>query len=151
MEHKITFRDKEYPVNPVSKVYFRALTECLNNLGDVDNLSRSAKAIKKVIIPSIGNDVIQLLDPDTEFYIWEETIEPAEINDLILLIVRCFRLQMIARAKAKGNETEVALHEEGLAMVNKYLDGEVEEVEAEVESDTDKVAFEEWKKAQKAS
>ncbi|MEM7117149.1 MAG: hypothetical protein AAF614_32245 [Chloroflexota bacterium] len=119
--NSVEFRKVAYTVNSVSKVYFRALTECLRDLGDVDNLSNSAKAIKKVIIPTIPEEVIIKGELDEEFYVWHQSIEPEEINELILKVVGCFRLQQIKKAEEKGDKEELKQHQEGLELVEKYL------------------------------
>ncbi|MEW6499097.1 MAG: hypothetical protein AB1589_42420, partial [Cyanobacteriota bacterium] len=66
MTNTVIIRNKQYKVEPVSKIYFRGLTECLRDLGDVDLLSKSAKTIKKVIIPTIPEDIIIKGDGDEE-------------------------------------------------------------------------------------
>lgn len=117
-----TIRGTEYPVQPVSKVYFRGLTECLTDLGDVDFLSKSAKTIKKVLIPTIPDSIICKGDLDEEFYLWSESVEPEEITEIILKIARCYRLQKLEKAKLDGNSEEVKEHEEGLRIINQYLE-----------------------------
>lgn len=120
----IQVRGIEYKVEPVSKIYFRGLTECLTDLSDVDYLSKSAKTIKKVIIPTISNEIIVKGDLEEEFYLWHSSVEPEEINDIILKIARCFRLQKLEQAKDKGDKEAIAEHTEGLNLLEKYLGAE---------------------------
>ncbi|ALF52250.1 hypothetical protein ACX27_04300 [Nostoc piscinale CENA21] len=120
----IDIRNRSYKVEPVSKIYFRGLTECLRDLGDVDLLSKSAKTIKKVIIPTIPDEIINRGDGDEEFYLWQPSVEPEEINDIILKCARCYRLQKLEEAKSKGDEGAIAEHTEGLAIIDKYLNPE---------------------------
>lgn len=120
----INIRNQQYKVEPVSKIYFRGLTECLRDLGDVDLLSKSAKTIKKVIIPTISDDIIVKSDEDEEFYLWHPSVEPEEINDIILNCARCYRLTKLEEAKTKGDEQAIAEHTEGLAIIDKYLNPE---------------------------
>lgn len=117
----IDIRGTQYKVEPVSKIYFRGLTECLRDLGDVDLLSKSAKTIKKVIIPTIPDNVVLKGEGDDEFYLWHPSAEPEEINDLILKCARCYRLQKLEEAKAKGDNSAIAEHTEGLNLLEKYL------------------------------
>lgn len=117
----VEIRGTQYKVEPVSKIYFRGLTECLTDLSDVDYLSKSAKTIKKVIIPTISNEIIVKGDLEEEFYLWHSSVEPEEINDTILKIARCFRLQKLEQAKAKGDKDAIAEHTEGLELINQYL------------------------------
>jgi hypothetical protein len=122
----LEIRGNNYKVEPVSKIYFRGLTECLADLGDVDYLSKSAKTIKKVIIPTIPDTIICKGDLDEEFYLWHSSVEPEEINDIILKIARCFRLQKIEQAREKGDEAAIKEHEEGLVLINQYLKSDVD-------------------------
>jgi hypothetical protein len=137
----VKIRDTEYKVEPVSKIYFRGLTECLTDLSDVDYLSKSAKTIKKVIIPTIADSIICKGDLEEEFYLWHSSVEPEEINEIILKIARCFRLQKIEQAKAKGDKAAIAEHEEGLALINKYLEPTpvISSVELPSNSDADEL------------
>ncbi len=124
MSNSITIRNRQYKVEPVSKIYFRGLTECLRDLGDVDLLSKSAKAIKKVIIPTIPDDVIVRGEGDEEFFLWHPSVEPEEINDIILNCARCYRVQKLEEAKAKDDQEAIAQHTEGLELIDKYLNPE---------------------------
>jgi hypothetical protein len=120
----IDVRGQKYKVEPVSKIYFRGLTECLRDLGDVDLLSKSAKTIKKVIIPTIREDIITKGDGDEEFYLWHPSVEPEEINDIILKCARCYRLQKLEEAKVKGDKDAQAEHQEGLNIIAEFLDND---------------------------
>ncbi|KYC42095.1 hypothetical protein WA1_19030 [Scytonema hofmannii PCC 7110] len=117
----IEVRGKKHKVEPVSKIYFRGLTECLGDLADVDLLSKSAKTIKKVLVPTITDDIIVKSNEDENFYLWHPSVEPEEISDLILGCGRCYRLQKLEEAKAKGDEAAIAEQEEGLRIINEYL------------------------------
>jgi hypothetical protein len=147
----VKIRDTEYKVEPVSKIYFRGLTECLTDLSDVDYLSKSAKTIKKVIIPTIADSIICKGDLEEEFYLWHSSVEPEEINEIILKIARCFRLQKIEEAKTKGDKAAIAEHEEGLALINQYLKPGVTELisyssDATTESDAAQAELEALRK-----
>ncbi|MBD2365251.1 hypothetical protein H6G36_29545 [Anabaena minutissima FACHB-250] len=120
----IEIKNQQFKVEPVSKIYFRGLTECLRDLGDVDLLSKSAKTIKKVIIPTIPDDIILRGDGEEEFYLWHPSVEPEEINDIILKCARCYRTLKLEEAKAKGDEQAIAEHTEGLVIIDKYLNPE---------------------------
>jgi hypothetical protein len=135
MSNLINIRNKQYKVEPVSKIYFRGLTECLRDLGDVDLLSKSAKTIKKVIVPTIPDDIIIKGDGDEEFFLWNSTVEPEEINDIILNCARCYRVQKLEEAKSKGDAEAIAEHTEGLAIIDKFLNpNSVEEGIVTIES-----------------
>lgn len=121
---QIEIRGRQYKVEPVSKIYFRGLTECLRDLGDVDLLSKSAKTIKKVIISTIPDDIIVKSDDEDEFYLWHPSVEPEEINDIILKCARCYRITKLEEAKAKGDEAAIAEHTEGLKIIDKFLNPE---------------------------
>lgn len=137
----IEIRNQKFKVEPVSKIYFRGLTECLRDLGDVDLLSKSAKAIKKVIIPTIPDSVIVRGDGEEEFYLWHPSVEPEEINDIILKCARCYRLQKLEEAKAKGDEQAIAEHTEGLAIIDKFLNPDgVITVDSEVVNEQSEIA-----------
>ena len=121
MNNLINIRGNQYKVEPVSKIYFRGLTECLRDLGDVDLLSKSAKTIKKVIVPTIPEDIIIKGDGDEEFFLWNSTVEPEEINDIILNCARCYRVQKLEEAKVKGDQGAIAEHTEGLEIIDRFL------------------------------
>lgn len=136
----IEIRNQKFKVEPVSKIYFRGLTECLKDLGDVDLLSKSAKTIKKVIIPTISDSIIIRSDGEEEFYLWHPSVEPEEVNDIILKCARCYRLQKLEEARNKGDEQAIAEHTEGLAIIDKFLNPDgVITVESEVVSDQSEV------------
>ena len=127
MSNLINIRNKQYKVEPVSKIYFRGLTECLRDLGDVDLLSKSAKTIKKVIVPTVPEDIIIKGDGDEEFFLWNSTVEPEEINDIILNCARCYRAQKLEEAKVKDDQEAIAEHTEGLQIIDKFLNPNHEE------------------------
>lgn len=119
----IAIRGKTYKVEPFSSVYFKGLIACFGNVEDVTSFHKTARTIKEIVVPTLPDTIIYAVEQKDEslLYLWHHSVEPDEVHAIVLQLVRCFRLQKIAEARAKGDERAVREHFNGLKVVYKRM------------------------------